>query len=397
MLFDLICDDGSVWRWESRYSTIYRPNGKQVFPRQFEFAEENFTADFNPHTRQSFIGSLEVILGEKCNFDCRYCYQKKMREEGVGWATSPKDIESFVSLLKQKIPDIGGISFWGGEPLVYRKTLMPLVEALRKAYPKVSFYTVTNGSLIDREFADWSVKVGLKVQISADGNAPHREHNVPVENMDALKYLCEKAPVTTRFHSVDTGDCSPEETRRYFKDLGYKVLVRTYATVRLVPEQGLTYLSDDRKKAIEQHAYDDMMVGNLNPWFKRVSEGIKIGINPYGYAGPCPVGIGQRIAVNLKGDIFPCHAYFQTKDCLGNLKDYPNIPLKGFVSPSNRKQCQNCPFMLFCRGYCPTAPETGEEICIGRKSAARGVMRATLKKMLNINVLDIKPSETQND
>ena len=79
---------------------------------------------------------LKIQLGLSCNYSCEYCSQRFVPHAEE---TTQADVPQFLHLLEsslERAPE--RIEFWGGEPLVYIKTLRPLAEALRQRYPAAS-------------------------------------------------------------------------------------------------------------------------------------------------------------------------------------------------------------------------------------------------------------------
>lgn len=104
---------------------------------------------------------LKISLGLSCNYSCEYCSQRFVPHSDE---TNKKDIQPFMDGLDNWVkepPEV--IEFWGGEPLVYIKTLVPLAEALRKKYPDTVFVMITNGSLLNPELNDWLVEMGFSI------------------------------------------------------------------------------------------------------------------------------------------------------------------------------------------------------------------------------------------
>ncbi|MGC9337284.1 MAG: radical SAM protein [Candidatus Cloacimonadia bacterium] len=117
-----------------------------------------------------------MIPTYKCNFACKYCFEdlkrlEQVREDVIKPQLLVAWIEKFWSTYK--FPSLG-IVFYGGEPLLKKERLKDYIEALKKWTNankiKFSFSIITNGSLWDKEFAQYMVKNGLKqVQITIDG------------------------------------------------------------------------------------------------------------------------------------------------------------------------------------------------------------------------------------
>lgn len=111
------------------------------------------------------VSVLKIQLGLSCNYSCEYCLQRFVPFQQD---TSAKDVESFMASLEKNVvlhPQ-ARIQFWGGEPLVYWKTMFPLARALRAKYPQAQFSVITNGSLMDFEKALFLMELDFDVAIS---------------------------------------------------------------------------------------------------------------------------------------------------------------------------------------------------------------------------------------
>ena len=112
----------------------------------------NKSVVITPSTDDSLTTHVEIKSELKVKklipFFFRNLMNKKVEE------TNKKDIDAFMEKLEAlEFKEESGliVEFWGGEPLVYIKTLRPLAEALRQRYQAASFGIVTNGSLLNPE------------------------------------------------------------------------------------------------------------------------------------------------------------------------------------------------------------------------------------------------------
>ena len=88
----------------------------------------------NPLSKSREINHLKIQLGLSCNYSCEYCSQKFVERAPE---TSKKDIDAFLTKLDNlEFNEERGlkVEFWGGEPLVYWKTMKPLAEAIREKF-----------------------------------------------------------------------------------------------------------------------------------------------------------------------------------------------------------------------------------------------------------------------
>lgn len=123
---------------------------------------------------------LKISLGLLCNYACTYCSQRFVHHADQ---TNPEDVGAFLnSLTDALIEPPERIEFWGGEPLVYWKTLKPLAERLRAMYPKAQFSMITNGSLLDADKNAWIDRLGFSVGLSHDGPGYHARGADPLDD-----------------------------------------------------------------------------------------------------------------------------------------------------------------------------------------------------------------------
>lgn len=125
---------------------------------------------------------LYLILTEKCNFNCSYCFiERHMNPNKANIMTkeiAKKAIDFFCKQIKcdpSKFDDEKTILFYGGEPLsnfdvlVYACQLVNQYVEEGKLPKKTVLSMVTNGSLLTREKARLLKKLGVSFSISLDG------------------------------------------------------------------------------------------------------------------------------------------------------------------------------------------------------------------------------------
>lgn len=391
MLFDLKLKDGSTWMWGTNSSSIYRPDGTKLFAKQYasRFPLETSKEEYHFSDMPRYVG---ILLGEKCNKDCEYCYQTKLRKKGLNWNTGPDDVQPFVNLMQNTFREVGKISFWGGEPLVYWKTLKPLAEKLRKIYPLSPFSFVTNGFLLNEEIVNWAIKNRITVCVSWDGPGKLRGEDVYEANGKNIRYAAEQLGGYFVIKPTAGKGCTNfRETRKYFRDRQLNSKIDSKSVIRLIPEhEEATTLSPEELKDLEEAARWDAIHGQRVEEIRGLLAAIMSRGSPWTSPGECAAGLGGNISVNLKGDIFPCHEDFGGEP-LGNLNDLENAKCAGFFSPYERKVCRECPVAIACHGMCPKLPLDAKPICVARKARSMGYLRAALEMLIGVEVLEIVP------
>lgn len=107
------------------------------------------------------MNTVQLVLTEKCNLSCSYCYMKNkktyMQEET--WK------KIYESINHKEFT----IDFFGGEPLIMFDLIKVICETLKKdnRCKKINLYS--NGLLLDQEKVNYIKKAGINFYLSFDG------------------------------------------------------------------------------------------------------------------------------------------------------------------------------------------------------------------------------------
>lgn len=121
-----------------------------------------------------------IILTEKCNLQCKYCYEKSMDEFDNGldkkWNydnSVPCSSEVDVSKIKEFLAkdDDPTLIFYGGEPLMKMDKMIEIMDSV-----DARFCIQTNGILLDKIPDEYLMKLS-KMLVSIDGNKAVTEYN----------------------------------------------------------------------------------------------------------------------------------------------------------------------------------------------------------------------------
>lgn len=367
---NVITDDtGFVWE----YPNISPHNSIETVP---------FSKD-NPLKKSTKIDTIKIQLGLSCNYSCDYCSQRFVERPPE---TSKKDIDDFMAKLDVlEFSEERGlrVEFWGGEPLVYWKTLKPLAEAFQEKFAhwekKISFGMVTNGSLLTREICSWLYYMGFGVGISHDGPGQ------PVRGPDPFDDP-EKKEIILEFYKV-----MKQQNR-----ISFNAMMNNKNISRKAVYDWFVELTGDPDVRIGEgsfiDAYDDAAVSNsldtLDGHFNYRRESFNDiystngGINFYltfqkvddfirsvlshresKYVGQkCGMDDQHTLALDLKGNVVTCQnvSIMETSKngeshSGGNLDDYSNVELKSVThwkSRTHEIKCSDCPVIHLCKGSC---------------------------------------------
>ncbi len=326
--------------------------------------------------------TLKITMGLKCNYACSYCNQAHQPHDPVG---GPEDADELVRKMKENFEfgtyDKFRLEFWGGEPMVYWKTLKPLAEKVKKVYPNAQFMMVTNGSLLDREKVDWFNRMGFSIGMSHDGPL-HAQNRGPdpldePRAKDAVVYaLKTMGQGRFTFNCVLTRENVSIPAVRDFiheklnrKDFGYEYSEVSQMDLQVTTEELMLPYDDsgmahslqtpDEKKEILHNLFWETIQGS-NQFSWTVNSKITSFFESIVYQRPAEV-VGQKcgmdkednIAIDMKGNVTTCqNTSSLTKHNLGNIEDFDNIRLTNSYHWSTRAECPSCPVVQLCQGAC---------------------------------------------
>jgi len=134
------------------------------------------------------LNQLTLEATEDCNFRCVYCvfsdnyiYSRKHSNKYMDIDTAIDAIDCYFSLIKEgkrynplRKP---AVSFYGGEPLLNFELIKDSVNYINRKYNNYEvIYTITtNGSLLNKEKAEWLIQHNFNIAVSICG--PEEEHD----------------------------------------------------------------------------------------------------------------------------------------------------------------------------------------------------------------------------
>ncbi len=115
--------------------------------------------------------SIVVLMTQKCNCHCIYCYE----EGGILDGTDVIDIEKIYEFIVSYVMKWGykkvNIVYYGGEPLLNKKMIFTLSEKLESKFEdNFCFDIVTNGTLLEADDVQRWTELGLRrIKVTIDG------------------------------------------------------------------------------------------------------------------------------------------------------------------------------------------------------------------------------------
>lgn len=320
---------------------------------------------------------LKVQLGLSCNYSCDYCSQRFVERAPE---TSKKHIDEFMAMLDGlEFSEKDGlkIEFWGGEPLVYWKTLKPLAEAIREKYDwmkPIDFSIITNGSLLNDEICDWLYEMGFSVGISHDGPGQHVRGPDPLDDPEKRQTILafyKRMKGRISFNAMlNAQNMSRRDIHQWFIDftgdpdvpLGEGELVDAY------DEGGAANSLSTKAQhfAFRKRAFQDIFQTEGRVGFGGIVHKVDEFINSVLDQRPAHL-LGQKcgmdrddiIATDLRGNVLTCQnvsavetSFNGESHKIGSLSDIDSIKLKTATHWSRRERCSACPVIHLCKGAC---------------------------------------------
>jgi uncharacterized protein len=315
---------------------------------------------------------LKISLGLSCNYACEYCSQRFVARNVE---TNPDDISGFLESLDTWVlnpPD--AIEFWGGEPLVYIKTLRPLAQALREKFPAARFSVITNGSLLNREINQWLDDLGFTVSISHDGPGQHVRGPDPLDDpqsraaiLELYRTLAPKGRIS--FNAMlNRENQSRAAIQAFFVELigDPKVLIGEGGFVDAYDAGGIAQsLRPEEFHSFRRQAFHDIRHGKAGR-ISSVRDRVMSFVNSLRFERPAS-SLGQKcgmdrldsIAVDLKGNVLTCQnvsaaalAPNGESHRIGHTSRLGQVALKTATHWSHRIECPGCPVLQICKGSC---------------------------------------------
>ncbi len=315
---------------------------------------------------------LKISLGLSCNYACEYCSQRFVARNVE---TNPDDISVFLASLDKWVlnpPD--AIEFWGGEPLVYIKTLKPLAQALREKFPAARFSAITNGSLLSPDINQWLDDLGFTVSVSHDGPGQHVRGPDPLDDPQSREVILElyrRLAPKGRFSfnaMLNRENQSRAAIQAFFVDLtgDSDVLIGEGGFVDAYDAGGIAQsLRPEEFHPFRRQAFHDIRHGKAGR-ISSVRDRVMSFVNSLRFERPAS-SLGQKcgmdrvdsIAVDLKGNVLTCQnvsaaalAPNGESHRIGHTSELGQVALKSATHWSHRKECPSCPMLQICKGAC---------------------------------------------
>lgn len=322
--------------------------------------------------RKTAPKTLKISLGLSCNYECSYCSQRFVPHAD---SSNPDDIGPFIEQLTAAVTEAPDrIEFWGGEPLVYWKTLKPLAEQLRQLYPTARFNMITNGSLLDSDKNEWLDRLGFGIGLSHDGPGYHARGADPLDDpekraaiMDLYSRLAPQGRMSVNA-MVHAGNRSRADVETWLKErFGDDVHIGEGAFIDPYDEGGLasTLETTGDHLKFRKQAFEELRAGKIKRFdighqkIQDFVQSIRTARPASALGQKCGMDRKDNLAVDLHGNVITCQNVSAAATSLngqphkiGHLSNLPAVEMKTATHWSKRTECSTCPVLQLCKGSC---------------------------------------------
>lgn len=364
--------DGQL-HYDNISSEFLDQDGRPVVDIQRPPVSQGAARGISRHTpgKKGDIRVLKISLGLSCNYACTYCSQRFVPHAE---SSNPSEVDGFLRMIQESGIAPERIEFWGGEPLVYWKTLKPLAERLRRLFPEAHFGMVTNGSLLDLEKNEWIDRMGFGIGLSHDGPGYHVRGQDPLDHAEQ-RYAIEdlyrrlhpqgRISVNSMLHRSSQSRAAIQHwlRARFGSDvvIGEGVFIDPYDAGGL----GEALRGDAEQAAYRKAAFFELrsgMVNNFEVAQRRVDEfvrSVQQGRDANSLGQKCGMDREDAIAVDLHGNVVTCQNVSATATApngqphrTGHLLQLDEVEMRTSTHWSQRPNCVRCPVLQLCKGAC---------------------------------------------
>ena len=134
--------------------------------------------------------SLSLVITQKCNLNCLYCYENKSERntKQMDFSTA-KDVITYYMKRDDGFENVS-IEFFGGEPMLAFQLIKKIVEWYNtQAWQKSAFFAIlTNGTILTKEMKEWLIKYKKQFTVGFSIDGCKEAHDLNRSNSYDLVY-----------------------------------------------------------------------------------------------------------------------------------------------------------------------------------------------------------------
>ncbi len=317
----------------------------------------------------SKILSITLLTTYDCNMKCTYCFEEGViKKQTMSETTSLIIIQWLLRKLKTVRPAVLRVLFYGGEPMVSKKsreTMLFIAKSLHEITSRkdmeLDLRMITNGAVLPVDHIKKMVRYGLKgIKVTLDGDeTAHNRTRIfkngkgtfsaIIKNLTKIKGL---VPISIGCNYDEVNKKSVPALLDRLKAAGFEEAVES---VNFKPI--FQNLENAGKAQFDVCTFSDMDVTDIVR-FKRETkdkgfmtrEGISL--------GPCEAARENSYTIDPQGKIYKCGGFVgREKFKIGDLHEGLNEENTRFMTVDmwRSEDCLGCKYLPLCGGGCRTS------------------------------------------
>lgn len=293
------------------------------------------------------VYTLTLTLTQNCNLNCSYCYESNKK-------TAIMHYKDAVSIILRELDGCPNdmqmeVDLFGGEPFLEFETIKRIVKTIRQKTDKITFFVVTNGTLVHGAIKEWLIanKDVVICGLSYDGNTYmqniNRSNSANMIDLAFFRELYPDQPIKMTISKQSLPFLS--DGVRYLYEFGFKEVACNLAYgIDWDNRENEIILENELKKLI------DFFLDN--PQYKPCSMlemGIETCVPKDKMFRFCGAGVNM-IAYDVDGESYPCQMFMPITAGTEKAKESKNITFYDEEIPLYLlpEKCRNCIVRLSC-------------------------------------------------
>lgn len=325
---------------------------------------------------------IRILLGHACNYSCDYCLQKD-----IGNPTERSIIKSYENLVRSikglDLSKLEKIDLWGGETLLYWKTIVPIMRELDR--DGLTWFIPTNGTTLLQKHIEFFSTLKGKVEIGISHDGPGHEllrgEEFLQKKIEVLKLINKYDNIHYSFNPTITNlNFDLFEINKFFYEFCSGAAI-DYTKVNLNYNIVYNHDYENNHNSGEHVIHGDNLIKfnqimkeylqkNTEQFLNKINHGLLknslytggMGVLPYlqtlrqqilpTVTTSCGVDDSEVLSVDLQGNVRTC-PHTDESFISGHITNLNDVRIKNIELDRYEKHCNTCPVYRLCKSTCP--------------------------------------------
>jgi radical SAM protein with 4Fe4S-binding SPASM domain len=313
--------------------------------------------------------SLELVISEKCQNNCKYCYRTYKHNNSNTFALEPYQVKSHIDKFLDMIQDDGtffnqrSVELYGGDPLLdYQKTkeILKIVDTYKPKYISIPTNARLISELTDHDIDNLLNSTDTRVHCSLSVDGDPSETNRPLSKIGKMMGY------NARIDYKRLLKISRKHNFGFHPMLSFEMIDKWEDTVKFFMDELSTvpYLLEVRHALSKENAVKAVhQLLKIRKYYETIGNDDAIAQSNTLRASIVPRGLGcsalTTMCIMPNGDIPFCHRVIDPPWVKANINYGIDISkavsLTSIYNHRNVPECMACPIRHQCSGQCQGA------------------------------------------